>query len=413
MRYWISILLAAALPAGAQEDRTVSVEELAELAVRNNAAIRAARYRYEAAVKRPSQVSTLPEPKFTAASFGVGHPFSRISPNDFAYVGFGVSQEIPFPGKLTLVAEEARREAEVDRQMYHAMVRETAAQVKSAYYEWFGVHKAIEITGKNRDLLERFEKITRARYAVGRGIQQDVLKAQVELSVLAQRLEMLEQKRAVIEAQIRSLVQAETPLGRPADVRLSPIARSLESLLEAVETTSPRLLSAAAMAESRATAIERARRDYRPDFNFMFQWQKTGAAFPDYYMAVAEVKIPIFFWRKQRLGVEEAVSRFRAARSDALAARQEIVFQVKDQYLQARTSERLLTLYQSGLIPQSTLALESALTGYETGSVDFLTLLSGQMSVLAWELQYYEELARHAQARARLEALVDIDLTKP
>jgi outer membrane protein, heavy metal efflux system len=396
------------------QQAVVSLSSLTQELERNNPEIRAARFRYEAAGKRAPQVSTLPEPKFTFADFGVGHPFSRLSVSDFAYIGLGVSQEIPFPGKLALAGEEACKQAEGEGQMYRAQVLESTAQLKVAYYDWFYVLKAIEITNKNRDLVERFEKISRARYSVGKGIQQDVLKAQVELSTLAQQLEMLDERRASIEARISTLVNraADQPLGRPADVQRSEFALDLNAVLAMVEHNAPRLRARQSEVDTRAVGIERAKREYRPDLNLSFQWQKTAAAFPDYYMAVAEVKLPVFFWRKQRFGAEEAASRFAESRENFQATRQELVFSAKDEYFRIRSSERLLDLYQSGVIPQASLSLESALAGYEVGKVDFLTLLSNQTTVLSYEIAYYEELAKHEQALARLEPLLAMELTK-
>jgi len=411
----LSFLLAAlpgfsqTAPAGA--DLRALIGEL----VKNNSEIRAARFRYEAATKRPSQRSSLPDPKFTFVDSGVGQPFSRLNVSDFAYLGFGVSQEVPFPGKLQLAGEEARKEAESEGELYRAVVLEAASRLKLAYFDWFAVAKAIEITRKNRDLLERFEKIARARYSVGKGIQQDVLKAQVEMSALAQQLEVLEQRQATLQSKINSLLNrpADTPLGRPVDVRRSALRLELDKLPELIERSSPRLRARQLLVEGRNVGIERARKDYRPDFNFGFQWQKTAAPFRDYYMAVAEVKIPLYFWRKQRYGVEEAVARFEESRQEYQATRQDLLFAAREQYLIARTSERLLELYESGIIPQSSLSLESALAGYEVGTVDFLTLINNLMTLLSFEMQYYEEIAKHEQALARLEPLVAMELTQP
>lgn len=402
------------IPAIAQEaGRVVEIDELVKELLRSNPAIRAAQYRVDAATKRPSQMSTLPEPKLSVSNFGVGHPLSRLRDSDFAYVGFGFSQEIPYPGKLALAGEEARKDVEAEREMYRTLVLDATAQVKAAYFDWFGVIKAIEITRKNRDLLGRLEQIARVRYSVGKGIQQDVLKAQVEQSTLAQQLEVLSQRKATIEARIQSLLNTEAPLGRPAEVRLSPLATGLEEVLSALDAQSPRLKAKQAAIEGRAVAIERSKKDYRPDFGVSVQWQKNGAPFRDYYMAVAEMKVPLYFWRKQRLGVEESVARFREARQDYLADRQELVFQTKDLYLTAKTSERLLALYREGIIPQSALSLESALAAYETGSVDFLTLMNNFMTMLTYEMQYYQEFAKHGQALARLEALIGMPLIRP
>jgi outer membrane protein TolC len=397
----------------ASQGTVIEIEQLVKELIANNPTIRAAQYRLDAATKRPSQVSTLPEPKVSFTNFGVGHPFSQLRDSNFAYAGVGFSQEIPYPGKLALAGEEARKEAQAEREMYSALVLDATAQLKVAYYEWFGIVKAIEVTEKNRELLQRLEQIARARYTVGRGIQQDVLKAQVEESSLAQQLELLAQRKGTLEARIQALLNSERPLGRPSDVRLSPLAIGLEQILAALDEQSPRLRNKQAMLDSRSVAIERSKKEYRPDFAVSFQYQKTGAPFPDYYMAVAEVKIPLYFWRKQRLGVEESVARFREAREDFFSERQELVFQVKDLYLTATTSERLLALYRDGIIPQSSLSLESALAGYETGSVDFLTLTNNFMSVLTYEMKYYEELAKHNQALARLEAITGMSLIRP
>jgi outer membrane protein, heavy metal efflux system len=401
--------------AQAERGASTSIPDLIRKLVDNNPGIKAARYRFEAATKRPSQVATLPEPKLNYTNFGVGHPFSGLNASDFAYHGFGVSQEVPFPGKLSLAGEEARKEAESEGQMYRATLLDTISKLKVAYYEWFVQAKALEITRTNRELMERFEKIARARYSVGKGIQQDVLKAQVELSGLAQQLEIFGQRRASAEAQINSLLNRapNTPLGQPPDLKRSPFEIELNSLLGLIQENSPQLRAKQSLVDSRAVGINRARKDYLPDFNFDVRWERTGSRFPDYYMATAEVKIPLYFWRKQRYAVEEAVSRLRESRENYGETRQELIFTANDQYLIAKTSERVLSLYESGVIPQSSLSLESAMAGYEVGSVDFLTLINNLQTLLNFQMQYYEELAKHEQALARLEPLVGRQLTQP
>ena len=378
----------------------------------NNPDVLAAQYRFEAATKRPQQVSTLPDPTLSLVNFGVGQPFSRLNVSDFAYRAIGISQELPFPGKLALAGEESRKEADSEREMYRAVLLEKTAQLKVAYFDWFSVTKAIEVTTKNRDLLDRLEQIARARYSVGKGILPDVLRAQAEISGLAQRLELLELRKAVAEAKIRSLLNDEIPLGRPAEIRPSPFQFDLQRILAVLEEASPRLQASEALVQTRAVGINRARREYRPDFNVGFQWLKTGSQFPDYYMAAVEIKLPIFASRKQRLGVEESIARFQESRQNYEGARQELVFQAKDLYLTARTSERLLQLFQSGIIPQTSLSLESSLAGYEVGNVDFLTLMTSAMSLLDYEMQYYEEVAKHEQALAQLEPLLNMELTQ-
>src|SRR5207244_13610896 len=141
--------------------------------------------------------------------------------------------------------------------------------------------------------------------AAGKGVQPDGVKPQVEVSGLAQQLEMLQQKKSVIEARIRSLLNSEVPLSRPSELQQSPMPLQLESVLQMVENRSPRLQASQAMVQSRAVGTDRARREYRPDFNFSFQFEKTGSPFHDYYMSTAEIKLPVSFSRKQLLVEEE------------------------------------------------------------------------------------------------------------
>jgi outer membrane protein TolC len=133
-------LLAFAFVLRAEEGPLGPKELLSEL-LQRNPEILAARSRFDVATKRPSQVGTLPEPTATYSNFGVGHPFSRLNASNFAYHGFSVSQEFPFPGKLGLASEEAKREADSEQQKYRAVILDVTSRLKVAYYEWLVVNK--------------------------------------------------------------------------------------------------------------------------------------------------------------------------------------------------------------------------------------------------------------------------------
>src|SRR5216683_3713889 len=403
-------LFAFALANVQAEERTFGPNDLVSELLQNNPEIQAARSRFEAATKRPSQAGTLPEPTASYTNFGVGHPFSRLNGSNFAYQGFGVSQEFPFPGKLSLASEEAKREAEVVQQNYRAVVLDMTAHLKVAYYEWLTVSKAIELTRKHSDLLSRFEEIARNRYTVGKGLQQDVLKAQFEVSSLEQQLAMLDEKRQRAEAEIASLLAVPTVVMRaPAEIRASSFSMSLDELLQAT-ADSPRVRVAQKMVDARAVGINRSLKNFRPDFGVNLQWQRTGSNFPDYYMATVEVKIPIYYARKQRYALEESYSKLREAKRNYQAAQQQSIYQVKDQYLSIQSSERILNLFKTTLIPQAQLTVDSSASAYEVGSIDFLTLLTNLTNLISLDRQYYDELARHEEAIARLEPIVGKEL---
>jgi len=392
------------------ENRPLGPRELVSELLEHNPEIQAARSRFEAATKRPSQFGTLPEPTASYTNFGVGHPFSRLNASNFAYQGFGVSQELPFPGKLALASEEAKREAESVQQSYRSVVVDVTARLKIAYYEWLTVNKAIELTLKHRDLLSRFEEIARNRYTVGKGLQQDVLKSQLEVSTLEQQIAMLDEKRQRAEAEIAALLAVPNVTFRaPSEIQPSSFSMSLDGLLKAT-ADSPRVRAEQKMVDARAVSINRSLKDFRPDFGVNFEWQHTGANFPDYYMATVEVKIPVYYARKQRYALEEAYSRLQEAKQNYQGAQQQAIFQVKDQYFSIQSSERILNLYKTTLLPQAQLTVDSSASAYEVGSIDFLTLVTNVTNLISLERQYYDELGRHEEAIARLEPVVGKEL---
>ncbi len=403
-------MLAFALASLHAEERLFGPRELADELMKSNPEIQAARHRLEAAVKRPPQLGALPEPAISYTNFGVGHPFSGLQRSAFAYQGFGVSQEFPFPGKRALASEQARREAEGEQENYRSVVLEVSARLKIAYFEWLAAIKAIDLTRKNRDLLGRYEEIARNRYTVGKGLQQDVLKAQLELASLEPQLAMLEEKRERREAEISSLLALPgVKLRAPAEWEPSRFSASLQELLKTAED-SPRLRAGQKAVDARMVGVRRSRKDFRPDFRVNLQWQHTGAAFPDYYMAAVEVKIPLYYRRNQRYALEESYARLQEAKQNYEAARQSAIYELKEQYLAIQSSERILSLYRTALIPQASLAVESATSAYEVGNLDFLSLLANLTNLIELQLQYYYEVERHEEAIARLEPIAGREL---
>lgn len=259
-------------------------------------------------------------------------------------------------------------------------------------------------------MLSRFEEIARNHYAVGKGLQQDVLKPQVELSSLEQQIVMLDEKRQRAEAEIASLLDRPTvALHAPADLQPSTFSMSLDVLLKAAGG-SPRVRAEQKMVDARAVGINRSLKDFRPDFGVHLQWQHTGSNSPDYYMATMEVKIPIYYSRNQRYALEEARSQLSEAKQNYRAAQQQAVYDVKDQWFSIQSSEHILNLYKTTLIHQAQLTVDASATAYEVGKTDFLALITNLTTVISLERQYYDEYARHEDAIARLEPIVGKEL---
>ncbi len=259
-------------------------------------------------------------------------------------------------------------------------------------------------------MLGRLEELARNRYTVGKGLQQDVFKAQLEVSNLERDLAMLDEKSKTAKAEIASLLAIPSvELRGPKEIQPSTFSMPLDDLLK-VANDSPRVRAAKKMVDARAVGINRRRKDFRPDFGAMFQWQHTGSQFPDYYMAQINVKIPIYYARKQRYALEESYSRLLEAKSEYEATRQEAMYGVKDQYYALISSERILSLYKTTLIPQAQLTVDSSASAYEVGNIDFLSLITNVTNLISLQERYYEEFARHEETLARLEPIVGKEL---
>src|SRR6266851_3332961 len=198
---FIVLILALELSAA---DLPTPLSAVLEEAARNNPDILAARRGWQAATQVPSQVSTPPDPQVTIQHFSVGspRPFAGFSNSEFAYIGFGISQDLPYPGKLKLKGEAAQQDAAVSREKLETVRRSVLQQVKEAYFQVAYVQQTLEVLDRNGRLLEQIERIADARYRVGEGSQQDVLKAQLErtklLREVAHHHELMDTQQALL-----------------------------------------------------------------------------------------------------------------------------------------------------------------------------------------------------------------------
>ncbi len=410
----VGLLLTSALIGWGQEER-LKLDDLVAEALRNNPEILAAQKRYEGARQRPTQASSLPDPMFSPgyASNGRPWPGALLGKEPTSNIGFMVSQEVPFPGKRKLRGDMARKEADADFELYQGTQLNVVSRLKQAYYRLHYAYAASDVLERNRELLRKLLRITEARYSVGRAAQQDVFKTQTELSILETRLVNLTRERGAREAEINSLLNRRpgSPLARPAEVEPKDSIIPLDDLYAAARENSPMLRRDQKMIERTELALNLARKDYYPDYTLSGGYFNMGQM-PDMYQFRVDIKLPLYFWRKQRAGVAEQAQNLSQSRRTYESTNQALHFRIKDDYLMATTSNRLLKLYGQTVIPQASLALESSLATYETGTIDFLSVLTNYVTVVEYEMNYYEELQNYYLALSRLEEMTGLALTK-
>jgi cobalt-zinc-cadmium efflux system outer membrane protein len=394
---------------------TLTLGELIQEALQQNPGIRAGMRDVDAKRARIPQAGALPDPMVMFGQINEGNiiPFTTLGKFDFSEVYLGVTQDLPFYGKRRLKERIASSEADAQRWEFDFIRRQVIANVKAAYYDLYYSHKALEVVEKNIELIENFAKIAEALYKVGKGTQADVLRANTEISRLEERLATLEQQRGIGEAQINALLNRppDTPVGRPAPVRSVLLPYSLEQLREMAIESFPLLKRDRRMIDSRISARTLAEKEMYPDFGFTFVYHNRGGL-ADYWTIGGTAKIPLYFSRKQRRGIEEAAAEEAASRERYENNVALLFFKLKDLYLRATTSKRLTKLYGEAITPQETLTLEATTASYETGKVDFLSVIDSSIKLLNDELTYYEHLTKYLKALAELEPFIGVELTQ-
>ncbi len=413
------LLLSAASPDRAQEapsrDEPAKLADLLAEAERNNPQIQAARHGWQSALQIPTQVSTLPDPQIVLQHVSVGspRPFAGYSNSDFAYVGLGFSQDIPYPGKLRLRGEIARKDADVTQQRYESVRRAVLATLKLSYFQLAYLVKRQAILEGNGQLLHQVEQAAEARYRSGMGNQQDVLQAQLERTKLLRVITMNQLEAGKVQAVINQLLNRtqSSPGIATTELSESTAAYTYDQLLAAAKANNPDIAGAQKMVERQGLQVDLAKKDFYPDFNFQYMWQRTDPTqFRSYYVVTLGVRLPIYRGRRQQPELAQAEADQNRAKSEYEMQSQQIAFQLRQQFLGAEKSAELLKIYREGLIPQARAELQAGLAAYQSNRQDFQALLASFLDVLKLDEEHSQTLSEHETSLAQIEELTGLSL---
>ena len=416
MRWMTAMLvLAAALAASGQENSPSIPAPLSELlleARQNNSQIAAAGHGWQAAKDVPRQVATLPDPTFTYQQFSVGSPkpFAGYTNSDFSYVGLGALQELPYPGKLRLRGEVARREAEVKGMEVNATAAGVADAVKSDYLQLAYLQKTLAILLENQNVLDQLIQDATGHYEVGQGLQADVLQAQVQRTKIVRELTMHRQQMGQIEAHLKELLHRDqdSPDIVTEDLSENPLRYTSAELLAMVRGHNPQVQVDSSAVNQQDAALASAKREGKPDFSLGYMYQNTDRKYRDYYMLSFNVRLP----RKARVNAEIAQAGEMLAQSkDTLDARlQQQLAETKQAYVTVVSDAELLKEYREGLIPQSDAAYRAALNAYAANRDQFTHVLLYFTNVLDLRLEEARALEEYESTLAHLETLTGATL---
>ncbi|MBI1929220.1 TolC family protein [Candidatus Poribacteria bacterium] len=386
-----------------------TLDQLLEVALRENPDLRAAQQSWEAAKARIPQAKALDDPQigmmFNQVPQGNTNP---LEPNNSLY---RLQQMIPFPGKRSLRGQVAEKGADQASALYKAKERELISNVKVAYYDLYLAEKAIQINNENVQLARYFVKVAETRYATGQTSQQDVLKAQVELSRLLNEEITLQQELETARARLNILLNRppQVALEIPRESAVQPFTDTLEQLQELALETRPELQAVNSFIEQSQASLSLAKKNYLPDFMAQVErmpGQKGSGAWDVMLM----VNIPLFFRDKYDYAVKEAEASIQASKATYESTRNQVLFEIKDLLVKVQTAERLENLLRTTIIPQAEQSLRAAEAGYQAGRIDFLSLIDAQRALQDFRLDYYRSITNFSQQRALLERAVGTTL---
>lgn len=403
----IGIILAMLLvtaPDLSRADDIVMLKELEQEALKNNPEIRMAEKRAEAAEQRVTTASAMPDPMIGFEVKNVGRLSNlTVGEKEMSMAGVVITQEIPFPGKLSTMGRAAQKGAEREREGLREIRLRVLNALRSAYYDYYLAYRTAEILNQSLDVMKNFQRIAETRYATGQGIQQDVLRAQLEVSMLLEKLAMAEQKKEAQRAMLNSLMGRDplAPLGRPGDRLRTLYEADIERLVENALSRAPVVLERQKMVEEREAELSLSRLEFLPDMTVSAGWFNRGDM-TDVWTASVMFKVPLWFWNKSA-GVKTASAALSSQRYEYKASRLMTISKIKELFTMAKTSERLLSLYEAGIIPQARMALQSSMTNYQVGKIDFLMLLDSQSLLFKYQILYEQELVNLNKTISQIE----------
>jgi len=398
-------------------DSTATLEDYLRYAALNNPGLEAKFNQWRAALERVTQAKSLPDPRFNYRYF-IEHVETRVGPQRQK---FGLSQMFPWFGKLRLRGDVAMAAADAAKARYDAAKLRLFRRVKRHYYEYYYLSQAIKVVDDNRKLVEYLEQVARTRYKADATGHPDVIRAQIELGKLADRLASLRDLQAPLAAQINAAVGrlTDTPVAAPGEIDQYPLAVNDAQLFQWLRRANPQLTALQHETAQHRQAVRLARRDYYPDVTVGVDYIDTGeadtAGAPDSGKdpVTVGVSINLPIWRSRLdAGVREHLARFGAATKRRIDQQLLLEAELKTALYRLHDADRKIDLYHDTLAPKARQAMKATEAAFRAGSADFGDVVDAQRLLLEFELAYERALTDRAQHLAEIEMLVGRELSQ-
>ena len=395
-------------PLRAQEDALgTSVQGLLTYARAQSPELAAMRLDADAAAQRLGSAGALADPVLRVERFNINNYGNEAGSTEYRLM-----QPLPGWGKRDLRRDVAAAEAEQASARAGATWAELAARVKITYAEYYRTVGNERLTREVLDLMSRLEQVAQARYAGGLVAQQDAIRAQLEQTAMRSELISLDNEKRQLRARLNALLARDraAPLADPQVLRPLPDLATADaaSLAERARARNPQLLAEQARVTSAQKSRDLTWSNRYPDWLIGLQTVQSGSRLTEFGVMI-ELNIPLQ-QDARRAQEREAESMVGAARSRAEAVANQLLGELAGNLAAFDGARRTEALVETQLLPQSELSLRSALAAYETGKVDFATLLDAQRQIRKAQMDRLKARVEAHVRLAEIERIVGEDL---
>jgi outer membrane protein TolC len=329
---------------------------------------------------------------------------------------FMYSQTLPAAGKRALRYEAASLQADVSEAELDAVKLDIASKVRSAFYELLRNNDELRLHDEQIALTRQAAASARIKYTVGRVPQQDVLKAQLALTKLADHLTMFLQDGDLARARLNTLMARDpaTPLEVAGNYRaVATLPSSAELQRMAVENR-PELHAIKAAIQQAETGVQLTQKNYKPDFTVTggYMLMPSGSANRSGYIAELSVNLPWLNRSKHDAEIAESQAAVNVQKAELEKQKSAVFQEIQEALIRANSANRLVELYRDTLRPQAQATLRATSAAYQTDQTDFLNLIDSQNAVLDVEYSYFRALAEFDSRISDLERAVGTTLSR-
>ncbi|MEZ5940238.1 MAG: TolC family protein [Planctomycetaceae bacterium] len=387
-----------------------SVEEYIQVALQQNPEVQGARKRMESLAYKVPVAASLPDPMLSVTA----QPAPVQTAAGRQQFVLSASQKLPWAGKLKTQVAMAEAQTNVGRAQLASVELATISKVKKAYYELYYLQQAITVTEAEQQLLGEIRDVANTRYKTGRTSQQDVLRADLEISNVETELIQLRQQVTSGQARLARLlhIAPETRVGAVSSLPDEMLPQNLTTLQLQAVAARPELHGALAAVFRDQHAANLARLDYKPDVTLGFSWIDVAdgglarnANGQDALLLTAGVNLPVY---KKRLdsSVRSAEAGAVASARNYDAMKDATLEEVTDLFARTNSHQQMLTLFEEDILPKARQTLQVSSQAYNVGEVDFLQLIDNWRQLLRYEVNYRRLEANLRQSLAELEQAV-------